>query len=108
MKHGWSKGSVEATSSIDRIESAVRQSLSFSLEADLIDPIIREAENDNPAAEFIVAGALEAACMFEEAIAWYGRAADQEYHPAIERLRQLGGGRSLAEPASTEFGNTVS
>jgi hypothetical protein len=46
--------------------------------------------------------------MFEEAIVWYGRAADQEYHPAIERLRQLGGGRSLAKPASTQFGNTVS
>ncbi len=70
-------------------EQIVRRTLSCSLDDDLIDPILDEARNDNPAAEFIVASALETAERVLEAIAWYERAAQQGFRPAAERLRQL-------------------
>ncbi len=70
-------------------ERAVRKVLSCSLQDDLIDPIIDEAQNDNPAAEFIVASALETAERILEAIQWYERAAEQGFRPAVERLREL-------------------
>src|SRR5512133_3267379 len=100
MEPHWRTGLADATLYIDQISSVVRQALSYSLEPDMIDPVIREAENDNPAAEFIVAGARETALMFQEAIAWYGRSAEQGYRPAIERLRQLDAPRTSSRSAS--------
>ena len=75
--------------SLHRLEKIVRKALSCSLDADLIDPILAGAEEDNPAAEFIVASALESADRADEALAWYRRAAEQGYRPAQERLRDL-------------------
>lgn len=79
----------EERPSLHRFEQIIRRVLSCSLEADLIDPILASAEEDNPAAEFIVASALESADRPEEAIAWYRRSAEQGYRPARERLRHL-------------------
>jgi TPR repeat protein len=64
----------------------VRKALSYSLDADMIDPILDAADGDNPAAEYIVASALESAGENSEAARWYRRAADQGYRPALERL----------------------
>ena len=92
-------GLAQAALSINQIGSVVRQALSYSLEPDMIDPVIREAENDNPAAEFIVAGALETACLFQEAISWYAKSAEHGYRPALERLRQLDASRTPTRTA---------
>lgn len=72
-----------------RLERIVRETLARSLEPETIDPILNEAEKDNPAAQYIVASALESAGETREAIRWYRRAADQGYSPALERLRRL-------------------
>ena len=71
------------------LEKIVRETLARSLEPDMIDAIINEAEKDNPAAQYIVASALESEGEAPEAIRWYRRAADQGYCPALERLRRL-------------------
>ena len=47
--------------SLRRVERIVKDTLARSLEPDTIDPIINEAEEDNPAAQYIVASALESA-----------------------------------------------
>jgi TPR repeat protein len=52
----------------------------------MIDPILDAADADNPAAEYIVASALESTGEASEAARWYRRAADQGYRPALERL----------------------
>jgi TPR repeat protein len=75
--------------SLRYLEETVRKILARSLEPDLIDPILLEAEEDNPAAEYIVGTALESADQTAEAVRWYRRAADQGYRPALERLRRL-------------------
>jgi TPR repeat protein len=75
--------------SLRRLEQEIRAALSRSLEPDMIDPILDEAERDNAAAEFIVADALESIGNRVEALRWYRRAADQGYRPALERLRRL-------------------
>jgi TPR repeat protein len=75
--------------SLRRLEQEIRAALSRSLEPDMIDPILDEAERDNAAAEFIVADALESIGNRLEALRWYRRAADQGYRPALERLRRL-------------------
>ena len=74
--------------SLHPLEAVVRQQLALAFEGEEIDPILAEAEADNPAAEFIVAGALEAGGKHEEAMKWYRRAAEQGYLPALERLRR--------------------
>lgn len=61
------------------------------LGADIIEPIVEEAEDGNPAAEFIVASALETSAP-AEALEWYRKAAEQGYRPAravLDRLQQL-------------------
>jgi TPR repeat protein len=75
--------------SLRRLEQEIRAALSRSLEPDMIDPILDEAERDNAAAEFIVADALESIGNRVEALRWHRRAADQGYRPALERLRRL-------------------
>lgn len=75
--------------SLRSLEKIVKETLARSLEPDTIDPIINEAEEENPAAQYIVASALESAGEVPEATRWYRRAADQGYRPALERLRRL-------------------
>jgi TPR repeat protein len=58
----------------------------MAFEPDAIDLILDEAEDDNPAAQYIVASALESAGENLEAARWYRRSADQGYRPALERL----------------------
>lgn len=70
------------------LENLVRRQLASSFSVDEIDPILAEAEADNPAAEFIVATALESGGEREEAMKWYRRSAEQGYLPALERLRR--------------------
>ena len=82
----WNCISPRERPSLRRLERVVRKALSHSLDADLIDPILDAADEDNPAAEYIVASALESAGEPTEAAKWYRRAADQGYRPAIERL----------------------
>jgi TPR repeat protein len=74
--------------SLRPLETIVRQQLKSAFNAEEIDPILAEAEADNPAAEFIVAGALESGGEQEEAMKWYRRSAEQGYLPALERLRR--------------------
>ncbi|HEY3297773.1 MAG TPA: hypothetical protein VGK34_03880 [Armatimonadota bacterium] len=71
------------------LERIVRDTLARSLEPDMIDAIINEAEEDNPAAQYIVASALESAGESPEATRWYRRSANQGYRPALERLRRF-------------------
>jgi TPR repeat protein len=85
----WNRFMPPEKPSLRRIERIVKDTLARSLEPDTIDPIINEAEEDNPAAQYIVASALELAGEKPEAIRWYRRAADQGYRPALERLRRL-------------------
>lgn len=61
----------------------------FGLEADLVDPILTEAEDGSAPAQFIVASALEKSCGSAEATQWYQLSARQGYRPALERLRRL-------------------
>lgn len=72
--------------SLRRLEETVRRSASLSFEPDVIDPILDEAEDDNAAAQYIVASVLESAGENFEAARWYRRSADQGYRPALERL----------------------
>lgn len=68
---------------------AVREGMKTSgLGADLIEPIVEEAEDGNPAAEFIVASALETSAP-SEALEWYRKAAEQGYRPARAVLNRL-------------------
>ncbi len=69
-----------------RLEQIVREILSRSFEPDLIDPIIEQAELDNPAAQFIVGSALETAGETAEAANWFRRSAAQGYRPALDHL----------------------
>ncbi len=78
----------EEKPSLRTLESLVRKQLEPSFSVEEIDLILAEAENDNPAAEFIVAAALEAASEREESMKWYRRSAEQGYLPALERLRR--------------------
>ena len=79
---------VEEKPSLRAFDSIVRKQLSSRFDSDLVGPILSCAEDDNPAAEFIVASALEAAGEPEQAIKWYRRSAEQGYLPALERLRR--------------------
>ncbi len=73
-----------------RLLAAITAGLQDSgLEADLVEPILDEAEEGNAPAQFIVASALEKAEDFEQALEWYRRSAQQGYLPARERLRRL-------------------
>ena len=74
--------------SLRSLEAVVRRQLASCFQADEIDPILAEADADNPAAEFIVATALESGDEREEALKWYRRSAEQGYLPALERLRR--------------------
>jgi TPR repeat protein len=76
----------EERPSLHALEAIVRQQLAPSFSANEIDPILAEAEADNPAAEFIVATALESGGERDEATKWYRRSAQQGYRPALERL----------------------
>ncbi len=68
---------------------AVRNGMKTSgLATDLIGPIVHEAEDGNPAAEFIVATALEDTNP-SEALEWYRKAAEQGYRPAKAVLNRL-------------------
>ncbi len=78
----------EEKPSLHALETTVRRQLASSFSADEIDPILAEAEADNPAAEFIVASALESGGEREEAMKWYRRSAEQGHLPALERLRR--------------------
>jgi hypothetical protein len=75
--------------SFRRLEEEIREVLALTLDLDMIDPILQEAEHGNPAAQFIVADALESLGRPEEASEWFHSAADQGYGPALERLRRL-------------------
>lgn len=79
---------LEEKPSLHALEVIVRRQLASSFSADAIDPILAEAEADNPAAEFIVASALESGGEHEEAMKWYRRSAEQGYLPSLERLRR--------------------
>ncbi len=70
------------------LRSIVRQQLAAFFESTEINAILLEAEEDNPAAQFIVAGALESAGQHEAAFKWYRRSAQHGYFPALERLRR--------------------
>ena len=78
---------LEEKPSLHALEDMVRRQLGSCFRIDEIDPILAEAEADNPAAEFIIAAALESAGEREEAMRWYRRSAEQGYLPALERLR---------------------
>lgn len=79
---------LEEKPSLHALENLVRRQLASSFSVDEIDPILAEAEADNPAAEFIVAAALESGGEHEEALKWYRRSAEQGYLPALVRLRR--------------------
>lgn len=79
---------LEEKPSLHALETIVRRQLAFYFSPGEIDPILAAAEADNPAAEFIVASALESGGMHKEAMKWFCRSADQGYHPALERLRR--------------------
>ncbi len=85
----WNRSMSAGKPSLRHLESVVRETLSRSLEPDTIGPILDEAEADNPAAQYIVASALESAGEPFEARRWYRRSADQGYSPSLERLRRL-------------------
>jgi TPR repeat protein len=85
----WDRFMPPEKPSLRHLERIVKDTLARSLEPDAIDPIINEAEEDNPAAQYIVASALECAGETPEAVRWYRRAANQGYRPALERLRRL-------------------
>lgn len=74
--------------SLHALETIVRRQLASSYDSTEIEAILAEAENDNPAAEFIVASALESRGERDEAMKWYRRSAEQGYLPALERLRR--------------------
>ncbi|MGE5114420.1 MAG: hypothetical protein ACM3JB_26460 [Acidobacteriaceae bacterium] len=78
----------EEKPSLRAFDSIVREQLSSRFDSDLIGPILASAEDDNPAAEFIVASALEAAGEREQCMKWYRCSAEQGYPPALERLRR--------------------
>lgn len=79
------------TRNTSELIEAVRSGMKTSgLGSDLIEPIVHEAEDGNPAAEFIVANALESTDPME-ALEWYRRSAEQGYKPArtvLERLQR--------------------
>lgn len=59
------------------------------LDADLLEPILDEAEDGSASAQYIVASGLEQASLLNEALKWYRAAAEKGYLPAKERLRRL-------------------
>jgi TPR repeat protein len=79
---------LEEKPSLHALEAMVRRQLASCFSTDEIGPILAAAEADNPAAEFIVASALESGGEHEEAMKWFSRSAEQGYHPALERLRR--------------------
>lgn len=70
--------------------SEVRNALVQQLDPDLVEAVLEEAVQENPAAEFIVGSALEDENRLGDAINWYRLAAAQNYSPARERLQRLG------------------
>ncbi len=56
------------------------------LEADLLEPILSEAEDGSAPAQFIVGSGLEKIGLPEEAVSWYRLSAEQGYLPAQQRL----------------------
>jgi TPR repeat protein len=79
---------LEERPSLHALETIVRRQLASYFAPDEIDSILAEAEADNPAAEFVIASALESGGKHQEAMKWFRRSADQGYHPALERLRR--------------------
>lgn len=70
---------------LEMLSSGLKDS---GLGPDLIEPIVDEAEDGSPSAQFIVGSAMEKASATQEAIRWYRAAAEQGYQPAKERLRR--------------------
>ncbi len=70
------------------IQAVMNGMKSSGIATDLIVPIVHEAEDGNPAAEFLVGSALEDSRP-AEAIEWYRRAAEQGYRPAMAVLQRL-------------------
>jgi TPR repeat protein len=79
---------LEEKPSLHALEIVVRRQLASSYDGTEIEAILAEAENENPAAEFIIAGALESGGQRKEAMKWYRHAAQLGYLPALERLRR--------------------